>query len=73
MARTVVQMPTCATAIPSDIRSLVRVAHAKHKNGLCSAITYASALSQCEMQFTVASLPITLLPSIFLLLTIGFV
>ena len=38
MARGVMPMPICATAILSDIRSLVHVAHAKDRNGLRAAI-----------------------------------
>jgi hypothetical protein len=38
LARTVLTTPTCATAIPSRILSLVHVAHAKDRNGLRAAI-----------------------------------
>ena len=39
LARMPMPMPTRAIAIPSHIRSLVRVTHAKDKNGQCAAIT----------------------------------
>jgi hypothetical protein len=41
MARTVVPTPTCAIAIPSHIRSLVHVVHAKDRNGIRAVVMFS--------------------------------